>query len=829
MFDHPRRGLAALALALAACGAPPAPAPTPTAPASATAPATLKNGLVVHARPTPGADAVTLQLWIPAGAMHAQPSSAATLAARVAERRLARALAPFGGTATSWARADAAVLSITVAATHLTPALDALAAAVRTPATGPDLDAARPALAALTAAAQRDPDRLALRRLIAEAWGDHPAARPLLGGDPEITADALATLHTARYRPDGAALIAVGAVDPAALRAAARAAFAGWTGAAPPIDAAPTPVGGQLFVEAAPGGASRLRLGWPVTVATPADAAALDLLAHALTADDDAPLPAALARAGIAARVDAFVHAPTPAGLLIVAVDGPPDAAEALWFATRAGLDAAGRAPLSPGRLARTVAAIEQSLDAPRTLGARALRWPDDLDGRGYHAALAAASPDALAARARALTPDVALALVVTPTEAEALAARLTAATPTLLLPPGITLDVAPTADRATAGLHLDLPAGAATVPDPLLGAAHLAAAALGAPIAGAAPTVELAPERMTLALTVPAARLDDAIATLGERVMRPRWTPATVERARADARAARSDADPVQQARALAVRRAAIERGVSLPAREEVDAGLETLPPARLGGWYDAFVTHAPLRLTVVTDRPAEQITRAVASAFGPDRHPIEMRALRPPPDAPAEAPADEPAAPAPTSIVRTTTRPDAAHVVGWSLPRLDGEAHAAIELALALLGDAAEGEGVVVTRELTVGPDGGHALVAIGGLPAPVRAARARLDAQLARLTQIAIEDDARRQGAQRLVGRRTVELDAPDRRAAFIATHARAGRPYVGDGARAAWQAAIERTRAVTLLEATRAHLAPARRIDVRVAPVIPPDPS
>ncbi|MCB9540933.1 MAG: hypothetical protein H6703_00620 [Myxococcales bacterium] len=62
-------------------------------------------------------------------------------------------------------------------------------------------------------------------------------------------------------------------------------------------------------------------------------------------------------------------------------------------------------------------------------------------------------------------------------------------------LPAGVTLAVVPSPRRDRAAIHLRVAAGQATVPDPLLGAAQIAAQALGAPLAGATPTVTLGPE----------------------------------------------------------------------------------------------------------------------------------------------------------------------------------------------------------------------------------------------------------------------------------------------------------------------------------------------
>lgn len=820
-----RISFVALVAVLSGCGAAPPPTFDPTADDTVDRVLRLDNGLVLHALPDPGAPAVTVELWLPAGAMHAPDAApgVALVEALAAEAAVARALAPLGGRAEAWVQAEAAVLSATVAAAHLRPALDALAAAAQGGATAADRAAAAARAEAMGAAAARDPARAALRRLIGEAWGGHAAARPLFGAADEAAGK---VFRAARWRPEGAALVASGAT--VGFARAAGAAFGGWSGAVKPAGAAAPAVEARVVVDPAPGGAARIGLAWPVTVATPEDAAALDLLARLLVQDAAAPLPAALARAGVAARAEAFVYAPGEAGLVVVLVEGEgAAAADALWDATWRGIEALGQAAPAPGSRARAVDAIDAALRDPRAAGRQALRWPEDADGHAYRAALAARAGEAIAAQARGiLRPGAAVAIVTTPVPAEraveAWAAQLAAragAGEAAPLPAGVTLAVVPSPRRDRAAIHLQVAAGQATVPDPLLGAAQIAAQALAAPIAGSTPAVTLGPEGLTVAVAVPPARLADAIEALADRVTRPRWTPATVERARAAARAARAveRVDAAARARALAVARAAAARGVMLPEAEAVDAGVEAAPPAGVGAWFDAFVTHAPLRLTVATGEPAPAVARVVAAAFAGDRRPVVMRALRAP--AEGEAAAGEARGP----VVRAGSGGEAAVARVWPVGPLDDGAYAGVELALALFAEAAAGEGVTVEVELRAGAAGGHARVLVAGAPGPVQAAVTRLDAAIDKLAQVPPTAEALAAAVAPLVGRRAVALRQPEVFAAFVAAQGEGGRSFVGAQALAQWRAAIERARAVEVFEAARAHLPPAARIDVQVAPV------
>ncbi|MCB9540931.1 MAG: hypothetical protein H6703_00610 [Myxococcales bacterium] len=139
-----RAALGALLALLVGCGATPPPMPDPGAEDTVDRVLRLDNGLVLHALPDPGAPAVTVELWLAAGAMHAPDGApgVALVEALAAEALVARTLAPLGGRAEAWVQAEAAVIAATVAAAHLRLALDALAAAAQGGATAQDRAAA---------------------------------------------------------------------------------------------------------------------------------------------------------------------------------------------------------------------------------------------------------------------------------------------------------------------------------------------------------------------------------------------------------------------------------------------------------------------------------------------------------------------------------------------------------------------------------------------------------------------------------------------------------------------------------------------------------------
>ncbi|HEX8451389.1 MAG TPA: pitrilysin family protein [Longimicrobium sp.] len=88
-------------------------------------------------------------------------------------------------------------------------------------------------------AREDEPGNVADDRVSLEVFGaDHPYGRPSFGtaeGIAAVTRDELVDFHARHYRPAGAYLVAAGDFEPGALREMLEAAFAGWTGEAPPV------------------------------------------------------------------------------------------------------------------------------------------------------------------------------------------------------------------------------------------------------------------------------------------------------------------------------------------------------------------------------------------------------------------------------------------------------------------------------------------------------------------------------------------------------------------------------------------------------------------
>ncbi len=113
-----------------------------------------------------------------------------------------------------------------------------------------------------------EPAVLADLRLIRTIYGDHPYGRPA-GGEPETVASlgaaGVAGFHAERYAPDGAVLIACGALDARAFRDAVALRFDDWTGAAGlselPSPSTEAPAGGLLLVDREHSAQAEIRVG----------------------------------------------------------------------------------------------------------------------------------------------------------------------------------------------------------------------------------------------------------------------------------------------------------------------------------------------------------------------------------------------------------------------------------------------------------------------------------------------------------------------------------------------------------------------------------------
>jgi len=217
---------------------------------------TLANGLRVVAAPRPGIPQVVLRLVLPAGSAtepRGHPGTASlvghlltegsdtTSAGEIHARIDLLGAAVHANVGHDFAEVEMVLLSETLA-----EGVGLLAEVVSRPAF-PDDQTERIRAESLDALIARldEPANVADDRALLEAFGPgHPYGLPAFGtaeGIRTVPREALAAFHTARYRPDGAFLVAAGEFDPAELREALQAGFRGWIGAPEPLVYPPTP------------------------------------------------------------------------------------------------------------------------------------------------------------------------------------------------------------------------------------------------------------------------------------------------------------------------------------------------------------------------------------------------------------------------------------------------------------------------------------------------------------------------------------------------------------------------------------------------------------
>ncbi|MBV9772775.1 MAG: insulinase family protein [Gemmatimonadetes bacterium] len=240
----PHNAAAPRVLPAPALGAPPVPrVPVPER-------WTLPNGARVVFLPRAGIPQVALRLVLPAGSSAdpaEYPGTAALVASLLTEgtrgydaTALNARIDALGASVGAHAGHDFAEVEMTLLAGTLDEGIPLLAEIVTRP-TFPEDETERVRAEMLDAfeARQDEPANVADDRTLAEVYGEgHPYGRPSFGtaeGVGAVPREALAAFHAARFRPEGAFLVAAGDFDPAELRALLESAFAHWTGGAEPV------------------------------------------------------------------------------------------------------------------------------------------------------------------------------------------------------------------------------------------------------------------------------------------------------------------------------------------------------------------------------------------------------------------------------------------------------------------------------------------------------------------------------------------------------------------------------------------------------------------
>jgi zinc protease len=209
---------------------------------------TLANGLEVLAARQPGVPLVSLELMVPGGGQHDPPGRAglATLTASAIDEgtrrrnamEIAAHLERLGGYFVTGADWDEGYLGVGLLSRHRQAGIDLLAEVLNEP-TFPEEEIERLRKQRLSELLRRrqDPSTAADETLHRVVYGGTPYGNPLIGTEETIAAldrEALVDFYRRCYTVRGAALIAVGDLDPEEILGAAEAAFGGASHEAPP-------------------------------------------------------------------------------------------------------------------------------------------------------------------------------------------------------------------------------------------------------------------------------------------------------------------------------------------------------------------------------------------------------------------------------------------------------------------------------------------------------------------------------------------------------------------------------------------------------------------
>lgn len=359
------------------------PAPVPTLPAPQSF--KLANGLTVLHLQRSGLPIVTAQLVVNAGLGANDPMrpGAANFAAAMLEEgtttkssvQIAQDIEQLGAGYAAQTRRDATLLRIDALARNFPAALGLVADIAQHPTFPADeIERQRKAHLSEIVEAREDAGTLAEVAFSRALYGpDHPYGRSNLGTEESMQRIGEADLHEfwqRWFRPDNAALVVVGAIDAASLRALAERLWGSWTAApvatASKAEAPAVTTAARVVIVDKPGAPqAELRIGRIGTVRTTPDFAALQVLNEAIGGGFTSRLNLDLREEkgytyGIGSR---FEYGRRPGPFVVRTAVKSAIAVPAIEEIL-AQLKRAGAAPLTPEELQRARGSLTQSLPA---------------------------------------------------------------------------------------------------------------------------------------------------------------------------------------------------------------------------------------------------------------------------------------------------------------------------------------------------------------------------------------------------------------------------------------------------------------------------------
>ena len=289
-------GLALAGLILAGCATMQS-APTP----AATTPRrdVLPNGLVLITQEHRAAEVVALQLWVRVGGRDESTSELGL--SHYLEHMLFKGtptrppgsidtlIEGLGGSSNAFTSYDYTHYDVVLPARSLRPGIELLADIGLNASFPPaEIDSEKAVVFEEMRLVEDDTEKFAGRRLSELAYSPHPYGRPLLGTRDKIealTREPLNAYYKKYYVPRNMALVVIGALSYAEIRAAVDATFGKLPGGEvtrPARVPSPSLTGGRRADVPRPEQQAYLALGWPAAATSDADTYAVDLLTYIL-------------------------------------------------------------------------------------------------------------------------------------------------------------------------------------------------------------------------------------------------------------------------------------------------------------------------------------------------------------------------------------------------------------------------------------------------------------------------------------------------------------------------------------------------------------------
>ncbi len=795
----------------------------------------------------------TIQLWFDAGAIHEgdMPLGVASVTLEVLIQRLGEgsaraALAPLEVRVEGWVQPDAAVIAITGTPDVMTSALRAAIAEIRkNQFTADEVSEATRRIRTRSLGARDRDQRIAWNRLLYLAYGSGAAVRPVLPfATGDISEQQVARFHAERYLRRPPLLIISTPRETASAMTEAKSVLSTWPANGPESLVRPggiPPPRPSISAELLPPSVPSISLAFSFEAKVISDVAHADLLSYMVAAQGGRLDRIAKVRGIDVLQRSAFTFSPLPSSQWVLTLDVDPSRIEETWPALLRSLFGLAHTTTHGGevaearRLAREALMHGQSRFDERVteLSQLRARWGIDNAKGAWLDALERITPQTLRAFAkRVLSPSNMAALINTSglqlegsesLWAETLAEQVRAShywqpeqnRPGRTEPiSGIDLVIQHRAGTKSVAISAWFSGGTLAAQGPYHGMDRIAAALLET---GPGSHFEIGArtslDAIEASLEVPAEQFEAAIAGLFESIERPEWSRVNLKKPKV----------PIQTTPALTANRILHKR---LQQRFTGPTTHNHSPrtPARVRGWFKAFVTEAPTLLVVVGDVEPAQVRTAINNLLSARR---TQRTRTTSTMAPTVG---KRKAELTTSLI--TQDGQAAWSRAYHMRGVDENRMAALEvlnflfenpeLAMSVRPSALQNG--LRTKILTV-PDGLVLSIAFQGPAEDVRSFEMAINTYEARLKGVILEREVLEKVAKRIARRRDVATATNSGLAHWLGPRLRFRLPFTGPHAKDLWRASISRVTAPDVQAMARELFTPENTIQVEVSPPAP----